>query len=53
MALARTHSVALVGVQNSVVVCTRDVTMVCPVQEAERVKQLLAEVESRHGPRYS
>ena len=47
------HLVALVGVENSVVVCTRDVTMVCPVQEAERVKQLLAEVESRHGPRYS
>jgi mannose-1-phosphate guanylyltransferase len=47
------HLVALVGVRNSVVVCTRDVTMVCPVQEAERVKQLLAEVESRHGPRYS
>ena len=36
-----------------VVVATRDVTMVCPVRDAERVKQLLAEVESRYGSRYS
>jgi mannose-1-phosphate guanylyltransferase len=36
-----------------VVVHTRDVTMVCPVVDAERVKQLLAAVEERHGARYS
>ena len=47
------HLVALVGVRDSVVVHTRDVTMVCPVGDAERVKQLLAEVESRYGPRFS
>ena len=47
------HMVALVGVRNSVVVATRDVTMVCPVADAERVKQLLAEVEARYGSRYS
>jgi mannose-1-phosphate guanylyltransferase len=32
---------------------TADVTMVCPVSDAERVKQLLAAVEDRYGPRYS
>ena len=47
------HVVALVGVRDSVVVHTADVTMVCPVHDAERVKQLLAAVEERHGLRYS
>jgi mannose-1-phosphate guanylyltransferase len=47
------HVVALVGVRDSVVVHTADVTMVCPVSDAERVKQLLAEVEAAHGPRFS
>ena len=36
-----------------VVVHTADVTMVCPVGDAERVKQLLAAVEELHGARYS
>jgi mannose-1-phosphate guanylyltransferase len=48
-----THVVALVGVRDSVVVHTADVTMVCPVTDAERVKELLAAVEARHGLRYS
>jgi mannose-1-phosphate guanylyltransferase len=47
------HLVALVGVRDSVVVHTADVTMVCPVGDAERVKQLLAAVQERHGSRYS
>jgi mannose-1-phosphate guanylyltransferase len=47
------HVVALVGVRDSVVVHTADVTMVCPVGDAERVKQLLAAVDERYGPRYS
>jgi mannose-1-phosphate guanylyltransferase len=47
------HLVALVGVRDSVVVHTADVTMVCPVGDAERVKQLLAVVEQRYGARYA
>jgi mannose-1-phosphate guanylyltransferase len=47
------HLVALVGVRDSVVVHTADVTMVCPVADAERVKALLTEVERRYGPQYS
>ena len=46
------HLVALVGVRDSVVVHTADVTMVCAVSDAERVKQLLAAVEERYGPRF-
>nr|WP_204261564.1 sugar phosphate nucleotidyltransferase [Blastococcus saxobsidens] len=47
------HLVALVGVRDSVVVHTADVTMVCPVADAERVKQLLAEVQERHGSQFA
>ena len=47
------HLVALLGVRDSVVVVTADVTMVCPIHDAERVKQLLAAVEERTGSRYS
>jgi mannose-1-phosphate guanylyltransferase len=43
------HLVALVGVRDSVVVHTADVTMVCPVGDAEQVKTLLAEVQRRLG----
>jgi mannose-1-phosphate guanylyltransferase len=47
------HLVALVGVRDCVVVHTADVTMVCPVGDAERVKQLLAAVEERYGRTFS
>jgi mannose-1-phosphate guanylyltransferase len=47
------HLVALVGMRDSVVVHTRDVTMVCPIADAERVKALLGAVEDRWGERYS
>lgn len=47
------HLVALVGVSDSVVVHTRDVTAVCPIADAQRVKDLLAAVEQRHGARFS
>ncbi|MGY1848446.1 MULTISPECIES: mannose-1-phosphate guanylyltransferase [unclassified Blastococcus] len=47
------HLVALVGVRDSVVVHTADVTMVCPVADAERVKQLLAAVQESHGGRFA
>jgi mannose-1-phosphate guanylyltransferase len=47
------HLIALVGVHDNVVVHTRDVTMVCPIAESERVKELLATVEDLWGGRYS
>jgi mannose-1-phosphate guanylyltransferase len=47
------HLVALLGVRDSMVVHTADVTMLCPVADAERVKVLLAAVEERYGARYS
>ena len=47
------HLIALSGVSDSVIVHTRDVTMVCSVGEAERVKDLLSAVEGDHGRRWS
>ncbi len=47
------HLVALVGVRDSVVVHTADVTLVCPLDQAERVKELLAAVQAARGPAYS
>jgi mannose-1-phosphate guanylyltransferase len=46
------HLLALVGVRDSVVVHTADVTMVCPVAGAERVKDLLSAVRARFGDRF-
>jgi mannose-1-phosphate guanylyltransferase len=47
------HLVALVGVHDSVVVHTRDATMVCPVAEAERVRELLDLVVRRAGATFA
>lgn len=46
------HLVAAVGLQNMIVVCTADATMVCPRDDAEQVKRLVAEVAAAHGDRY-
>jgi mannose-1-phosphate guanylyltransferase len=42
------HLVATVGLRDCIVVHTRDVTMVCPVGEAQRVKALLETVQVRY-----
>jgi mannose-1-phosphate guanylyltransferase len=46
------HLVATVGLSDCLVVHTADVTMVCPLDQAERVKDLLAEVSRRHPQRF-
>jgi mannose-1-phosphate guanylyltransferase len=47
------HLVATVGLHDTIIVHTRDVTMVCPKSSAERVKDLAARVQHTHGSRYS
>jgi len=47
------HLVATVGLSDCLVVHTADVTMVCPLDQAERVKDLLAEVSRRHPGAYA
>ncbi len=47
------HLVATVGLRDTIIVHTRDVTMVCPKGSAERVKDLVARVHDAHGSRYA
>jgi mannose-1-phosphate guanylyltransferase len=45
--------VAVVGMSNTVIVQTPQITLVCPVSEAERIKELVAEVTERLGRGYA
>lgn len=47
------HLVALIGLSDTVVVHTRDCTLVCPKNEAQRVKELVEQVvKEKFGERY-
>ena len=45
--------VAVVGLSDTVIVQTPQITLVCPVSEAERIKELVAEVTGRLGRSYA
>lgn len=45
--------VAVVGLSDTVIVQTPQITLVCPITEAERIKELVAEVTSRLGRGYA
>lgn len=45
--------VAVVGLSGTVIVQTSEVTLVCPITEAERIKELLGEVTDRLGGNYA
>ncbi|WP_432946611.1 mannose-1-phosphate guanylyltransferase [Kribbella sp. CA-253562] len=46
------HLIAAVGLRGHIIVHTQDVTMVCPLADGERVKDLVAQVQSDHAARY-
>lgn len=46
------HLVSTIGISDMIVVHTKDVTMVCPKHEAQRVKDLVAKVKERFGTKY-
>lgn len=45
--------VAVVGLSDTVIVQTEQITLVCPVSEAERIKELLAQVTTTLGQGYA
>ena len=45
--------VAVVGMTDTVIVQTSQITLVCPIGEAERIKELVAEVTSQYGHAYA
>ncbi|MGH9003229.1 MAG: mannose-1-phosphate guanylyltransferase, partial [Acidimicrobiia bacterium] len=47
------HLIATVGLSGHIVVHTADVTMVCPLADGERIKELVAQVQSQYGPRFT
>jgi mannose-1-phosphate guanylyltransferase len=46
------HVVAVVGISDLVVVHTPDATLVCPKQEAQRVKELVGRLREKFGEKY-
>jgi mannose-1-phosphate guanylyltransferase len=46
------HLVSTIGISDMIVVHTRDVTLVCPKGEAQRVKELVGRVKEKYGDRY-
>mgnify|MGYP005843367055 FL=1 len=44
--------IAAVGLSDTIVVSTKDVTLVCPKTEAQRVKELVARVKEKYGERF-
>jgi mannose-1-phosphate guanylyltransferase len=46
------HLVSLIGVNDMIVVHTKDATMVCPKSESQRVKELVGKLKDKHGNKY-
>lgn len=47
------HLVATIGCEDLIVIHTPSATLVCRADQAEQIKQLQKEVETRFGPRYA
>jgi mannose-1-phosphate guanylyltransferase len=45
--------IAVVGLSDTVIVQTPQITLVCPITEAERIKDLVAEVTAQLGHTYA
>lgn len=46
------HLVSTIGVSDMIIVHTKDITMVCPKTEAQRVKDLVGRAKEKYGDRY-
>jgi mannose-1-phosphate guanylyltransferase len=46
------HVVALIGVNDMIVVHTKDATMVCPKSESQRVKEMVAKLKDKYGNKF-
>ncbi len=46
------HLVSTIGVNDLIIVHTKDATLVCPKHESQRVKELVARVKERFGNKY-
>jgi mannose-1-phosphate guanylyltransferase len=46
------HLVSTIGLSDSIVIHTRDATLICPKSEAQRVKELVGKVRDKFGDRF-
>jgi mannose-1-phosphate guanylyltransferase len=46
------HLISLIGVNDMIVVQTKDATMICPKSEAQRVKELVGKVQEKFANKY-
>jgi mannose-1-phosphate guanylyltransferase len=46
------HMVALLGVNNMIVAHSKDATLVCPIDQADRLKELLEHVQQHQGGKF-
>lgn len=46
------HLLSLIGVENMIVVHSRDATLVCPISQAYRLKELLERIKSHHSGKF-
>jgi mannose-1-phosphate guanylyltransferase len=46
------HLISLIGVTDMIVIHTPDATMICPKEEAQRVKELVGKVKEQYGNKY-
>jgi len=46
------HLISLIGVSDMIVVQTRDATLICPKDEAQRVKELVGKVKEKFGEKF-
>jgi mannose-1-phosphate guanylyltransferase len=46
------HLISTIGLSDMIIIHTKDVTMICPQNEAQRVKELVAQVREKYGEEY-
>ena len=46
------HLLALIGVENMIVAHSKDATLVCPIDQTHRLKELLEQIESHHAGKF-
>ena len=46
------HLVSMIGVSDMIVVHTQDATLICPKNEAQRVKELVGRVKEKFGGKF-
>lgn len=46
------HLISLIGVSDMIVVHTQDATLICPKEDAQRVKEMVAKAKEKFGDKY-